>query len=77
MIVHPIWEGVQAHVMRNLPEYLTFVGALAIASVVTMPKMIPTSIQDLWTWLRDALQTAVPAARHQNQNPTPDNPDKK
>lgn len=67
--VYPILMGIQSHIMRNLPEYLTFVGAVAIASVVTMPRAIPRSIDDLWTWMRDALQTAVPAARnHQNPN---------
>lgn len=66
-ILSTLLSGVEAHIARNLPEYLTFLGALAIASVCTMPEKIPyplpSVLQDWWTWVRDALQTAVPAAR--------------
>jgi predicted NBD/HSP70 family sugar kinase len=71
MIDHPAWEalrvGIANAITNNLPEWLIFIGALAIASVVTMPEMIPQSAQDLWTWFRNALQTAVPAARARHE----------
>ena len=60
---HPLLEGLRQHVTKNLPEYLTFIGALAIAFVCTWPTLIPRSAQEWWTWCRDAFQTAVPAAR--------------
>lgn len=70
MIIQPILEGIEAHLLRNLPEYLTFCGALAIAAACTIPAKIPSSMQELWTWFRDIVQTAVPAARnHQPSNP--------
>lgn len=55
------------------------ISALFVAAVCTMPAKAPLipadhPIQDVWTWIRDTLQTAVPAARMnhangQNQNP--------
>lgn len=66
------WEIVQHHITSNLPEYLIFVSALAVASVCTMPKKCPLlpedhPLQEIWTWMRDSLQTAVPAARARNE----------
>ena len=75
---HPLLEGLRQHVAKNLPEYLTFIGALAIAFVCTWPAMIPGTAQDWWTWCRDAFQTAVPAARPRGdshgQSPLPPPP---
>jgi hypothetical protein len=82
-------EIVEHHLARNIPEYLTFAGALAIAAVCTMPEKCPViigpvdtpikqMIQDLWAWFRNAIQTAIPAARGNRPatgNPTqPANP---
>lgn len=68
--------------MRNLPEYLTFITALAIATVVTMPRKAPLlredhPLQEVWAWFRDALQTAVPAARNHQAPQQPEGPAKK
>lgn len=79
-----IHEILESHIERNIPEYLTFLAALAIAAVCTMPEKCPLilgpvnsplkeAIQDMWCWLRNALQTAIPAARRQNPTP-PANP---
>ena len=46
-------------------------GALVISIIHTWPARIPASLQDWWTWGRDASQTAIPAARAAGQNPTP------
>jgi hypothetical protein len=35
-----------------------------VAIVSTMPIDPPHSFKDLWRWVREALQTAIPAARH-------------
>lgn len=65
---HPILQAIQDHILRNFPEYMIFISALAIATVVTMPPIIPKSLQDWWTWMRNSLQTAVPAARNAHVN---------
>lgn len=46
------------------------VAALFVAGVCTMPALFPKTAQEWWTWVRDALQTAVPAARAAHANPT-------
>ena len=45
-------------------------GALCIAVIHTWPARIPSRLQDWWTWAREALQTAIPAARAAGPNPT-------
>ena len=45
-------------------------GALVISIIHTWPARIPGSLQDWWTWGRDASQTAIPAARATGPNPT-------
>jgi len=72
VIDHPAWvalqQGLANAVTNNLPEWIIFGGAVAIASVCMMPKNRPKSIDDWWTWFRDTLQTAVPAARAQREH---------
>lgn len=64
------------HIAQHLAAYGFGSGLLILGLITTMPALIPKSWQDIWTWVRNALQTAVPAARH--TNPTqPDDPDKK
>jgi hypothetical protein len=58
-----IWPLVEAHISKNWEIYTAFAGACAIAAVCTMPEIFPTTWQDWWTWGRNTLQTAVPAAR--------------
>ena len=60
---HPLLAMLRDHIAKNFPEYMIFFSALAVAVVCTMPALIPKSTQDWWTWMRDAFQTAVPAAR--------------
>ena len=72
MIVdHPAWEalrvGIASAITNNLPEWLIFGSALAIAFVCTWPELIPKSAQDWWSWFRNAFQTAVPAARARHE----------
>ena len=58
-----ILQAVIDHVTRHETIYLGALSAVGIAGVCTMPALIPKSIQEWWTWIRDTLQTAVPAAR--------------
>jgi hypothetical protein len=67
---HPAWQALQTQITANLPEYLIFASALSIAIVCAMPEKIPSSFQELWTWLRNSLQTAVPAARLNHTQPS-------
>ena len=60
-------NAVMQHLASNAQVYGTAAVALAIAVVKSMPPEIPRSLQDLWTWLYESLQTVVPAPR----NPTP------
>lgn len=68
---HPAWEalrvGIANAITNNIPEWIIFIGALAIAAAVTMPELIPKSAQDWWTWMRNSVQTAVPAARARHE----------
>lgn len=39
-------------------------GVLLVAIVTNMPKLIPKSFQDWWTWLQTSLQSALPVPQH-------------
>jgi hypothetical protein len=44
---------------------------LAAAFIHTMPAKFPGSLQEMWSWVRDGLQTAIPARRTEAPaNPT-------
>ena len=69
------------HLSVHWRIYTTAGTALFVAGVCTMPQKMPMiranhPVQEVWTWIRDALQTAVPAARAAHiQNPIkPENP---
>lgn len=68
VIDHPGWVALQQHIARNIEGYGALASAIAIACVCMMPKNRPKSIDDWWTWFRDTLQTAVPAARAQREH---------
>lgn len=48
------------------------IGGVAMGAMIhTMPKKIPSNAQELWTWMRDGMQTALPARRNEpTPNPT-------
>jgi hypothetical protein len=58
------WHAVAGNIQRNWGAYTAVISMLFVAAVGTAPPKIPKSLQDLWTWAREALQTAIPAARH-------------
>ena len=70
MLDHPGWAVLQQHIARNVPEYITFLAAVMIAAVCTMPEDPPKTFRDMWRWLRNTFQTAVPAARAQTHAST-------
>ncbi len=57
---HEIGENI----VRNWPAYSAALGVLFVAAVSTMPPRIPKTVQECWEWMRESLQTAIPAARH-------------
>lgn len=58
------WHAVAGNIQRNWGAYTAVVSMLFVAFVGTMPIAPPSSFTDLWRWVREALQTAIPAARH-------------
>jgi hypothetical protein len=68
-------QAFEAHLISNAGYYVTVLGTtisvLTIAAICTMPEKCPLirenhPVQELWKWLRDTVQTAVPASRHKN-----------
>lgn len=47
-------------------------GALLIASITCLPEKRPRSFDDFYAYVRDALQTAIPAGK---RHPAPTRPD--
>ena len=62
------------NIAKNWQVYTASAGVLFVAFVSCMPKNPPASMVEYWTWVREALQTAIPAARphinHDEPNPT-------
>ncbi len=58
---------------QNLLQHLTSIGVgsgvLFFAIVHNMPENPPTSMQEYWTWVRDALQTSIPVRQGRQPNP--------
>ena len=57
------------HIAQHLAAYGFGSGLLILGLITTMPESVPVSFQDFWTWMRHALQTAVPAARQKPTQP--------
>jgi hypothetical protein len=41
-------------------------GVLFFAIIAAMPKLIPKTLQDWWTWMQTALQAVLPIRQHDN-----------
>jgi hypothetical protein len=59
-----VLQMISDNILRNWGAYSAALGVLFVAVVSTAPIEPPTSFKDLWRWGREALQTAIPAARH-------------
>ena len=64
----------EQHIEKNWEIYTAFASAVTIAAVCTMPETFPKTIQEWWSWARNSLQTAVPAARAAHSGAAPQNP---
>ena len=74
---HPFYVAFQAHLVKHAEAYIEGFAsvsiALTIAGICTAPPLIPRTAQDWWTWIRNTVQTATPAARVNHENPTQQN----
>lgn len=81
MVDHPAWVALQNHLSKNAEAYIAAIGALFVASVCAAPPICPfipgeidtpvkRMVQANWTWFRDSLQIAVPAARANSHTAT-------
>ena len=60
------------NIAKNWGTYTAAAGVLFVAFVSCMPKNPPASLAEYWQWVREGLQTAIPAARpHQPPIETP------
>lgn len=67
-----IGQAIFNHIQQNMTAILASAGILFVAVVSCMPPDPPSSLRDYWHWVRESLQTAIPAARrNHDQNPTP------
>ena len=66
-IFQPMVTAITQNLTQNAGAYLTgfftTVSLLVLAFIGAMPPQIPKSAQDLWTWIRETLQTATPINR--------------
>ena len=49
--------------LQKYPSIDAGLGALVMATILSMPEKIPSRLQEWWTWMRDSLQSAVPNRR--------------
>ena len=58
------WKALGENMVGHWGEYAATLGVLGVAVVSCIPERVPKSLQEWWTWMRESLQTAIPAARH-------------
>ena len=70
-----ILDAIGQHIARNSGAYGTAAVGFGLAVAKNIPPVVPKSIQEMWTWMRDSIQTALPITRASNPIP-PDSPAK-
>ena len=50
-------------IVQNLGYEEGVAGLLVAVAIHNMPATIPKTLQEIWTWVRDSLQTALPVRR--------------
>ena len=80
-ILQPILTAISQNIEQNAGTYITgfisICSLLLVAFIGSMPPQIPKSMQDMWTWMRETLQTATPinrVAQHGAMGVNPDIP---
>ncbi|HEX5426668.1 MAG TPA: hypothetical protein VFW94_24360 [Candidatus Acidoferrales bacterium] len=69
--MNEVSQAASHFIAENFNYILSGIGLLLAAAVMSMPDNIPNNLQDLWTWARETLQTAIPVKRPINHNPQP------
>lgn len=69
------WSQFLANLANQIAHHWVAVdstaGVLFVAFVSCMPSNPPSRFADYWQWAREALQTAIPAARKHDAPPPP------
>lgn len=71
--MNAITSALLDHISQNWVPISAAAGVLFVAVVSCMPPNPPTSMTEYWRWVRESLQTAIPAARRNHTEP-PANP---
>lgn len=74
--MHELGQAAAHFAAQHLNYVLDVLGLLAVAAVMAMPDKIPASLQDVWTWARETLQTAIPVKRPMQHNSSSAEPGK-
>jgi hypothetical protein len=64
------WAALLQHIEKNWVAIEATGGVLFVAFVSVMPKNPPSSLAEYWQWVREGLQTAIPAARPRQETHT-------
>lgn len=59
------------HLEQNWAAISAAAAVLFIAAVSCMPPDPPSTMTEYWRWVRESLQTAIPAARRNNNHADP------
>ena len=58
-----VLSAVGAHIARNSGAYGSVGIAVGLSGVKNIPEMVPKTLQEWWTWMRNTFQTALPISR--------------
>jgi hypothetical protein len=57
------WQTVGNNINENWKVYSSAIIWFAVAVGTSMPEKFPSTVQEVWDWLRNSIQTSLPAAR--------------
>ena len=60
-----------SYLINHIDNILVALGMLGLAIINSMPAKCPSSFAEVYSWLRDSLQTAIPINRRTINPPTP------
>ena len=62
-----LFHALSIYLAQHLNYILGAIGIFGFAAINSMPKNPPESFRDLWDWLRESCQTAIPVNRSLRQ----------
>lgn len=57
------WQALGDNINQNWKVYSSAILWFAVAVGTSMPEKFPSTVQEVWDWLRNSIQTSLPAAR--------------